>query len=209
MAPSDDSAVQLVARWQQGDEQAAAELFRRFFERLISLVRSRISANLAQRFDPEDVVQSAYRSFFGGARDGRYVVQHGSDLWQLLLVITLHKLHHQVRWNRCAKRSINREHRLDVENSSEAVPADLLARGPSAVEAVSLVDEVECVMRGLDPLQRRVLELRLQGHTLEEIVAQTERSITTVRWTLKQIKQQLEQRYQERREPAAAPEDPP
>src|SRR5436305_1291848 len=94
-----DEAAALVARWRAGDQQAAAELFRRYADRLIALARSRLSARLARRIDPEDVVQSAYRSFFGDTRAGRYDVGRAGDLWQLLVTITLHKVQLQVKRN--------------------------------------------------------------------------------------------------------------
>src|SRR5438132_1018442 len=72
MRMAKDDAADLMAQWRQGDQQAAAVLFQRYSGRLIELVRRRLSNRLNQRFDPEDVVQSAYRSFFAHARDGEY-----------------------------------------------------------------------------------------------------------------------------------------
>lgn len=93
---SDVPAEELLTRWQRGDHQAAAELYHRYASRLIGLARSRLSSQLARRIDPEDVVQSVYRSFLAAARDGHYEVQNGAGLWHLLVTITLHKLHDQV-----------------------------------------------------------------------------------------------------------------
>ena len=104
----DDRSTDLMARWRQGDQDAAAELFRQYAGRLIALARSRLPAHMSQRFDPEDVVQSAYRSFFARAREGRFDIQPGNDLWQLLVGITVHKLQHQVRRNSADKRVGNR-----------------------------------------------------------------------------------------------------
>src|SRR5262245_53933822 len=91
-----DSSVSLLERWRGGDPQAASELFRRHARRLIALARSRLSNKLAPHVDPEDVVQSAYRSFFIAARDNGVEVQAGDQLWQLLVTITLRKLYRQV-----------------------------------------------------------------------------------------------------------------
>ena len=68
---SESSAHQLLERIREGDEQAATELFDRYVDRLIELARSRLSPKLARRLDPEDVVQSACRSFFRLARADR------------------------------------------------------------------------------------------------------------------------------------------
>jgi RNA polymerase sigma-70 factor (ECF subfamily) len=193
---TDATVAELLTRWQHGDEHAAAELFRRYAGRLIGLARSRLPDNLAQRFDPEDVVQSAYRSFFARARDGRFEVQPGNDLWQLLVAITLHKLQHQVRWNTAEKRAVFREER--IEDAAATASPPLLTQEPSPIEAVALVDEVEQVMSRLDPLPRRVLELRLQGFDYEEIAAEVDRSECTVRRVLRQLEQSLEEWQRER-----------
>src|SRR5262249_45888213 len=63
-------------------QPAASELFQRYAGRLIALARSRLSTKVSKRVDPEDVVQSAYRSFFAGARDGCYDLERGGDVWQ-------------------------------------------------------------------------------------------------------------------------------
>jgi RNA polymerase sigma factor (sigma-70 family) len=184
----DEFSGNLLARWRQGDEQAAAELFHRYASRLVGLARSRLSAKLSARLDAEDVVQSAYRSFFAGAREGRYDLQRGGDLWHLLVGITLHKLYGQARRNSSGKRSIQRE------ASGEGllgVHAPLLARQPSPLEALALADQLEAIMRLLLPLHRRMLELRLQGYNVDEIAAATDSGERTVRRVLDRVKQQL------------------
>lgn len=190
---TDEAAKDLLARWRNGDQQAAAELFERHAQQLIALASSRLSARLAQRIDPEDVVQSAYRSFFVAARAGRYDLERGGDLWGLLVSITLHKLHHQVRHNNAGKRAVAREQTLDAEAGPHGLAASLLAQEPSPVAAVALADEVEQLLRGLEPIDRRIFELRLQGYNLEEIAAESARSERTVCRVLDRIKQQLEQ----------------
>lgn len=181
--------VDLIARWRAGEQLAAQQLFQRYAEQLIALARGRLSDRFNRRFDPEDVVQSAYRSFFSGVHDGRYSVERGGDLWRLLVVITLHKLQHQVRRNLSDKRSLDRERDL----GQGKIPEDMLARVPSPVEAVALAEELERVMGLLEPLQRRMLELRLQGYNLSEIGTATQRCPRTVCRTLELVKQLLEQ----------------
>src|SRR5438270_12519197 len=80
----DVPSADLMARWRDGDEEAAEQLFHRYAERLLALARSRMSVWLAGHVDPEDVVQSAYRSFFTGARAGRFALERNGDLWRLL-----------------------------------------------------------------------------------------------------------------------------
>ena len=175
----------------QTEQQQAAELFQRYAGRLIALARSRLSAKVSKRVDPEDVVQSAYRSFFAGAREGSYDLQQGGDIWHLLVAITLHKLKDQVKLQTAKKRSVDREQHFGSEDSLLGLQAAVLARDVSPLEALSLVDHVEQLMRPLTPPQRRIVEMRLQGYDLREIAAATQRSVPTVRRVLDGVKKQL------------------
>src|SRR5262249_30496366 len=141
-------------------------LFRRYADRLIALARSRLPGKLARRVDPEDVVQSAYRSFFADARAGRYDPERGGDLWRLLVAITLHKLRDQLDRHAAAKRSVAAERNFGSEDSLHRLQQYLAADKPSPAQALAMVDAVETIMRELTSDHRRILELRLQGHNL-------------------------------------------
>jgi RNA polymerase sigma-70 factor (ECF subfamily) len=190
------SSADLVARWRTGDEQAAAELFRRYFDRLRGLARSLLSAKLSARLDAEDVIQSVYRSFFEGVREERYVLERGGDLWRLLTAITLHKVQHQVARHTAAKRSVTREESLGQGTSWSGLDILALAQEPSPSEALAVVEELDLVLRALPPLHRTMVEQRLQGFSVGEISAATDRSERLVRLVLEQVHSQLQQRYQ-------------
>ena len=201
----DEDSVELFARLRVGDDPAADEVFRRYMSRLTVLARTRLSPRLAQRLDPEDVVLSAFRSFFVRTRDGEFSLTRSGDLWRLLAAITLHKLHRQAERHQAERRSFAREERLEDSN---VVPSqnEPFSRRPTAEEAVALADELEHVMSALPPIQRRVLELRLQDHTLDEIAAAVGRNERTVRRTLEEIHAILQRRlYPDRAEVSKQP----
>jgi RNA polymerase sigma-70 factor (ECF subfamily) len=179
------TSLVLLERFRGGDDSAAEALFVRYFERLTLLARSRLSARLARRTDPEDIVQSVYRSFFLGAREGRYTLGRGGDLWRLLASMTRHKLLRQVRHQTADRRSIDLECSWDQLDEGRS-----LSRGtdPNPEEAVALADELECVFAQLDPFGRRVLELRLQGSPIAEIAEDTNRAERSVRRALARIR---------------------
>src|SRR5262249_27106249 len=107
----------------------------------------------------------------------------------------------QLKRNTSQKRSVAQEHRFGSEDSLVALQAHLQSAEPSPVEAVALADEVEQFMRGLEPLHRRMLELRLQGYNIFEIAAQVNAGERTVRRVLQRIKQMLEERPLEKSRP--------
>jgi RNA polymerase sigma factor (sigma-70 family) len=187
------TSVILLERFRDGDELAAEALFSRYFERLTRLARRRLSARLASRTDPEDIVMSVYRSFFKGARAGRFSLGRGGDLWSLLASITNHKLLRQVRHHSADCRSVEVE--LSLEHAM-AGRSPVQRREPSAEEAVALADELEWVFSNMDVFGRRVLELRLQGSQLSEIAQEVGRSERTVRRALAHARELLCERFQ-------------
>lgn len=181
---SSDS-VDLAGQWTRGDEQAATELFDRYASRLIAVARRSISERLAQRVDPEDVVQSACRSVFSGLREGKYLIERGGDLWRLLAKITISKVRKQAETHLAQKRSMDREHRGSSHDNDAGFGA---SREPSPEDVAQMVDLLQTVMKDLDPVQQRMLELRLQGYRLEEVAVETQRSERTVRRLLEFVR---------------------
>jgi len=179
------TSLVLLERFRGGDDRAADALFARYFERLAALARTRLSPRLASRTDPEDVVLSVYRSFFLGAKEGRFELRRGGDLWRLLAGITAHKLLKQVRHHRAGRRSVDAEVPLDRVNEG-AIPGH--RHDPTPEDAAALADELERVIAHLDPFGRRVLELRLQGALVAEIAGDTGRSERSVRRSLSQAR---------------------
>ena len=61
---SDDFFAGLMRRLRSGEDAAAREVFERYTRQLVGLARRRLDERLAGKVDPEDVVQSAFKSFF-------------------------------------------------------------------------------------------------------------------------------------------------
>ena len=177
-------SVLLLERFRAGEDQAATELFERFAKRLASLVQSRLSKKLARHLDAEDVVMSAYRSFFVRARAGQFAVDEPGDLWRLLAQITLNKLYRAAEWNSAARRTPDRESGNIADLANQAVDA---AASPEL--AVVVADQLEHLMSQLTEATCRVLEFRLQGHDVDEIAALVGRSPRTIRRQLETIRE--------------------
>jgi len=206
----DSPSTELVTRYRAGDERAADELFRRYVGRLTVLARSRLSSRIARRVDPEDVVLSAYRSFFLRSRDGRLRLEQSGDLWRILVAITLNKLHRTVAHHRAQRRSVTRE--------EPGEPVVLEAAGmlnPTAPvgadEAVALAELLETFLSELEPQARFILELRLQDYQIQEIASAIGRSERTVRRSLQEIQERLTRHLPDDRTPRRSlrPKAPP
>lgn len=187
----------LIDRWRGGDQAAAEELFQRYAARLIALVRHFLAEKYLRRVDAEDVVQSALRSFFVGTREGRYLLDHCGELWRLLAAITLHKMRHQIARHQAAKRSVNREECGGLDEQWLVRFQDRLATPPGTGDAAALAEEIGRIRDSLPPHEQRMLELRLEGYTLDEIALDAGRSQRTVRRVMERVRADILERQQE------------
>lgn len=174
--------------YQSGQSEAATVIFDRYVRGLIALARSRIGAKLGRRVDAEDIVQSAYRSFFVHASGDEYQLSEAGDLWRLLASITLNKLYGQIEKHTAAKRSIRHEDPTDLAIAAARTPE------PSAEEVVAIIEELHTVIRELPPEERMVLTASLQGQENPEISKSINRSERTVRRLLANARRKIEQR---------------
>jgi DNA-directed RNA polymerase specialized sigma24 family protein/predicted Ser/Thr protein kinase len=179
-------SFELLSLYQRGESEAAAVIFDRYVERLVALARSRMSGKLRRRVDPEDVVQSAFRSFFLHARAGVFELHEAGDLWRLLAQIALHKLYSQSARHHAKRRNVTRD------DGSEGLVA---ARSPepSAVEMVALVEQLHLVLGRLDLEQSTVLVEILRGRSAEAIAGSMQKSARTIRRYLAEARAKIEQ----------------
>jgi RNA polymerase sigma factor (sigma-70 family) len=182
------NSQELLQRVEAGDSEAATAIFDRYLERLLALARTRVGAKLRRRIDAEDVVQSAYRSFFVHAENHEYTLGEAGDLWRLLARITLNKLYSQVEKHTAARRNVHRENELDASRDDPA------ALEPTAAEAIALSEQLQLFTRSLTSTEQIVFGSHLRGETIDNIAGSIKKSPRTVRRLLAQIRQQMENR---------------
>lgn len=191
---ANDSFVALMTRLSTGEDAAAREVFVKFAARLAGLARRYLDARLAVKVDPEDVVQSAYKSFFVRQREGQLDVGTWDGLWGLLTMITLRKCADRAAYYHANKRDVTRESTpTPVSDSAPGLVEMALDREPLPDEAAALAETVEALFRSIgDPDERAILELSLQGHTAAEISDQLGRAERSVRRIREHIRKRLE-----------------
>jgi RNA polymerase sigma-70 factor (ECF subfamily) len=181
-------------RLRSGEDAAAREVFVRFAGRLVGLARRHLDARLAVKVDPEDIVQSAYKSFFVRQRDGGLEVGSWDGLWGVLTVITLRKCADRAAFFRAGKRDVAREAAGSGAGDASPPMTDLaLDREPLPDEAAVLAETVEALFRAVDdPDERAILELSLQGYTAAEICGMVGRAERSVRRLRERLRKRLE-----------------
>lgn len=181
----------LLSLFKAGDQEAARELFDRYVDRLVGLARRRLSQKLAGRVDPEDIVQSVFRTFFGRIKDGQFEIANQDDLCKLLMRITVHKTLRQVAFHQAGKRAASQE-TPQGDHAHERLMA-LLDHEPTPDAAVAFLDQLEHFMSKMKDEDREILELRLQGYSSEEIAKKLDTYDRKVRRVLERIRSLAEQ----------------
>src|SRR5258705_7448530 len=159
----DDTFSRLMARLRSGEDAAAREVFERFAGRLVAMARGRFNRLLARKVDPEDVVQSAFKSFFVRHRAGRLDVGDWDGLWNLLALITLRKCADRAEYFLADRRDAAREATGPAGGDGPDAWLGALDREPRPEEAVILAETVEHLFRGLSAHERPLLEVSLPG----------------------------------------------
>jgi DNA-directed RNA polymerase specialized sigma24 family protein len=89
---SEGSVTRWVTSLKAGEMAAAQPLWERYHRQLVSLARQKLRSARRRTADEEDVVQSAFHSFFKGVALGRFPQLDDRDnLWRVLMVITARK----------------------------------------------------------------------------------------------------------------------
>lgn len=177
---------QFVGRLAERDDDTCNAVVDQFAQRLIRLVDTRLSRSLAQRVDPEDVVQSVFRSFF--RRTHEFSLQRSGDLWRLLAAMAVNKTRKQAAKHRAEKRDFRREESL---TDSAQISNLFFDREPTPNDVVAFEDALEHALATLSPLQQRAFQMRLEGDSLAKIALELNKSQRTVRRTLQSIREQL------------------
>lgn len=194
-APRSDAS--LLRRFRQGEQDAATALYLRYSARLQALAHAQTGRVLSSRFDPEDVVQSVFRTFFRRASEGYYEVPPSDELWQLLLVLALNKVRALALYHKAEKRDIRQTLGLEHLGQSPARKQD--EDETSLIILRMLLDEI---LTRLTPAQRNIVELRIEGHEISTISQRTERSKRTVERVLQQFRTQLTELIDDRAKPS-------
>src|SRR5262245_57667843 len=188
-----DSFALWIERLEAGEDTAARDVFHRFTHQLIALARRRLDEVLRTKVDAEDVVQSAYKSFFLRYGEGELPATNWNDLWGLLVLITLRKCADRLAYHRAQRRDVRRE---AAPAGAEEPPWEAAGREPTPEQAAILTETLEELLRGLDETERPIAELSLQGYTAREIsdrLSRAERSVWRMRERLKRRLEQLQE----------------
>jgi RNA polymerase sigma-70 factor (ECF subfamily) len=162
-----DNFAVFLRRIRAGDSEAAAELVRQYEAAIRLEVRMRLrNLRLRRVLDSMDVCQSVLASFFVRAAGGQYDLEDPRQLLKLLVVIARNKVAYQARKELAQRRDNRRVEAVDLRElqvaADESTPSQQLA-------SAELLHEFR---RRLSDEERRLADLRVQGHGWPEVAAE-------------------------------------
>jgi RNA polymerase sigma factor (sigma-70 family) len=186
-----ESFETLLSRVHEGSQDAAWEIIERYGHHIRAVVRRRMNANLRSFIDSDDFVQSVWGSL---VRIGPRLkaIDRPEQLIAILGRMAQNKVIDEVR-----RRIKTEKHRLPAHgdpaqlDSAEPVAARSLPATPSQYAIAR--ERWSSLLRDELPQVRRMIELRIAGHTFDEIAAELNVNERTVRRTIQRLIQEVKQ----------------
>jgi RNA polymerase sigma factor (sigma-70 family) len=178
--------------------EAQEQLWNRYFSRLVAVARNKLGASSRRHADEEDVVLSAFASFFEGVPAGRFPdLRDRNNLWPLLVRITARKALNQIRDGKVQKRGGGDVRGESVWSGGEesSVPAGIeqvIGDEPTPQFAAQIAEQFQLLMAPLNGELQLVARLKLEGYTTQEIGERLKTSPRTVERRLESIRRQWE-----------------
>jgi RNA polymerase sigma-70 factor (ECF subfamily) len=176
----------LVSRAARGDPGALDTLVRQYEPKVRLVARVLLGPALRPYLDSVDLTQSVHKSIFVGLRDEKFQIAGPEQLVALALTVLRRKAARH--W-----RHLQRQQRLSGAGGEGVAPglADPVGTGLDPADEAQFRDQAERLCTHLDEVERRILDLRLEGHSSPEIAALTGLSPVNVRVRMTRLRQRL------------------
>ena len=192
----DVSITRLFDELKGGNPQAAEELWTVYFNRLVTVARTRLRQASKRAADEEDIALSVFNDLCAGAARGSFAEHvRRDDLWHLLLHLTNRKLVNYVRRETRQKRgggNVRGESVfLNPTTGSAACGLDqIVCNEPTPAMLAALNEQHQRLLRMLaNDTLRRIATWRMQGETNEDIAAKLKLSVRSVERKLNLIRE--------------------
>src|SRR5258708_3491121 len=105
----EDRWQRLIEGLRNGDRQVVQDFWDQYGGLLHKVADKHLADGMRRRVGPEDVVQSACRTFLRRAKCGEFQLEDSDGLWRLLCAITLTKIREQTRFHLRQRRGLDQE----------------------------------------------------------------------------------------------------
>jgi RNA polymerase sigma-70 factor (ECF subfamily) len=188
MAETTQEFAGLLVRCRRGDENALEELARRYEPEVRIVARVLLGPALRPYLDSVDLVQSVHKSLMLGLRADKFDISCPEKLVALTVEMVRRKVGRH--W-----RHLQRQKRLDSGRSEGGdwpqLFVSLHSTETDPARAAQLKDTVQHFYKSLDRTEQRLMEMRLQGFSSDEIATELGLSPIALRVRLSRLRQRL------------------
>ncbi len=192
----DDPVTQWIEGLKAGDDAAVADLWNRYFERLVHLARQRLGTTPRRVADEEDVAVSVFRCLCAGAEHGRLAeIADRGDLWRVLVTMTLRKTIDQQRRLAGKRRGAGKVRGESVcmrKSGDQASPGlqQFSDNIPTPQMMVIIEEEGQRLLEALEDDKLKQIALwKLEGFTNDEIAGKLSLTTRSIERKLQRIRE--------------------
>ena len=181
----------LLAAARSGDETAMQRLIQQYEPELRIVARHRLGPALRPHLDTIDLVQSVHRSLLIGLRAARFDISSPENLIALAVTIVQRKA--AKHW-----RHLKRQQRLSGHDDSQGdlleTMLSLRTDRDDETDEVATRELLSQWLRDVDPVERRLIELRLEGHSTVEVAQILDLDPDVLRVKLSRLRKRMRER---------------
>ena len=179
MEQNDQQFARLIGQVAAGSEDAARELIELHKDRIYQVIRRRLKTELRPKFDSQDFFQAVWASFFAN-RELIATFKRPEKLVAYLGAVAANKVVEENRRRLATtKHDIRRERSID--DSRMVNRPRLIAKGPTPSEIAIAEEQLERLIKDQPPHYKRIVQLRGEGLTYEEIAQEVGMAARSVR----------------------------
>lgn len=178
----------MIAGLEAGDEDAATAFYERYGPVLERFAANHLATVMLRRIGPDEVAHSVCRTFFRRVQGERLQIDGKDRVWNLLCAITLAKARKGARFHGAQKRGVDRE---QTATDGHDPTSDAPTRDASPEEAAAFAEQLQQFLDTLTDEERRIVLLRLEQRTQDEIAAELGCSERTVRRLMNRVEERL------------------
>ena len=181
----------LLEAARSGDETALQRLVQQYEPELRIVARNRLGPALRPHLDTMDLVQSVHRSLLIGLRGARFDISSPQKL--VALAVTIVQLKAAKHW-----RQLKRQQRMSGhdESQDELLETILSLRSERKDETDEVANRelLSQWLAGMDPIERQLIELRLEGYSTVEIAEMLDLDPDVLRVKLSRLRKRMRER---------------
>lgn len=186
-----DEFSRLVDEACKGNLDAIERLVTKYETEVRSTARSLLSPSLRPYMDSQDLVQSVHQSLLRGLRKDQYSFSDPQQLSNLVQTIVKRKV---ARHWRKLRRQVRRESLPAVSSSATDNLLKQSSGEPDPSAKSQFADQLLHLFQMLDPMERKLVEMRLEGHSTAEVARKLNADPDVLRVRLHRLRLRLRDR---------------